>query len=81
MLSGIGRMRLLGGAGALAVQVVIDADGLPREPLLLTRVQEPALTYSVLETIRDWRFRPATSNGKPVPCLFTLTVNFKLTDG
>jgi len=29
--------------------------------------------------VRQWKFQPGTMNGKPVPVIFNLTINFKLT--
>ncbi len=36
------------------------------------------LGFAVLETLRSWRFKPATLNGQPVPVSFVFTVNFKI---
>jgi periplasmic protein TonB len=38
----------------------------------------PGLDMAAAAAVRDWKFRPATRNGKPVPVLYNLTVNFKL---
>ncbi len=36
------------------------------------------LDKSAVKTAREWRFRPATENGKPVAVFFNLLVNFSL---
>ncbi len=36
------------------------------------------LDQSALETAKQWRFKPATENGKPVAVFFNLLVNFSL---
>jgi TonB family protein len=36
------------------------------------------LTESAMDAVRQWRFRPATLDGRPVSVYFTLTVKFEL---
>ncbi|HEX2122819.1 MAG TPA: energy transducer TonB [Thermoanaerobaculia bacterium] len=36
------------------------------------------MDMSAIQAVRQWTFQPATLDGKPVPVLFNLTVNFKL---
>jgi TonB family protein len=38
----------------------------------------PGLDMAAVEAVRQWKFQPATRDGKPVPVLFNLTINFKL---
>lgn len=38
----------------------------------------PGLDMAAAEAVRQWKFKPATKDGKPVPVLFNLTINFKL---
>ena len=38
----------------------------------------PALDAAGIAAVRKWTFTPATRDGKPVPSLFNLTINFKL---
>jgi len=33
---------------------------------------------AAVDAVREWKFQPATHNGKPIPVLFNLTINFKL---
>ncbi|HEY0159145.1 MAG TPA: energy transducer TonB [Thermoanaerobaculia bacterium] len=40
----------------------------------------PELDMAALKALRQWTFEPATKDGKPVPVLFRLTINFKLRD-
>ena len=37
------------------------------------------LEEAAMEAAREWRFEPATCNGKPVAVLYSLTVRFTLT--
>jgi periplasmic protein TonB len=36
----------------------------------------PRLDRVVISALRQWRFRPATQHGQPVPVSFMFTVNF-----
>jgi TonB family protein len=38
----------------------------------------PGLDMAAVNAVRQWKFKPATRDGKPVPVLFNLTINFKL---
>ena len=57
------------------VQAVIDVDGRLKMPRLF-ELQQPTQAYAALETVRRWRFEPATQDGKPVSVYYNLTVNF-----
>jgi protein TonB len=36
------------------------------------------LEEAAVDAIKQWRFKPATLNGRPVTVYYNLTVNFKL---
>jgi TonB family protein len=36
------------------------------------------LDQAAVDAVKQWEFRPATLDGKPVPVIFNLTVNFKV---
>ncbi len=36
------------------------------------------LTESAVETVKKWKFKPATLNGEPVAVYYSLTVSFRL---
>jgi TonB family protein len=38
----------------------------------------PDLDMAGFDAVRQWKFQPATRDGKPVPVLFSLTINFRL---
>jgi TonB family protein len=61
--------------GPVLVEFVIDEQGLLRSPSL-PKPTDPVLTFVVLDTLRTWRYRPASRNGQPMPVRFVLTVNF-----
>ena len=71
-------MQSMGVEAVYAVQVVVETDGSISEPLILRPVQEPTMAYVILESIRQWEFKPARREGKAVPVLYNLHVNFKL---
>jgi TonB family protein len=55
----------------IRAQVVVDREGRVREPAVATSTFS-ALTYAVLETMRDWRFAPARADGEPVASFYDL---------
>ncbi|HVR11944.1 MAG TPA: hypothetical protein VMW75_28135, partial [Thermoanaerobaculia bacterium] len=55
----------------LRVQAVVDAQGRVRQPVALDSTFS-ALTYAVLEAMRDWRFAPAQAAGEPVASFYEL---------
>lgn len=63
--------------GAVILQTVIDALGNVSEVKVLKGLSA-GLTESAIETVRQWRFRPATRNGEPVPVYFNLVVTFRV---
>lgn len=58
------------------VEVVIDADGWPRQPVLLAPHRHPGFAYMVLDGLRRWRFQPAEAEGSTVAVLEVVTVGF-----
>ena len=38
----------------------------------------PGMDMAALDAVRQWKFKPAVQDGKPVASLFNLTINFKL---
>jgi TonB family protein len=65
------------GESRVSVSVVIDIDGIVRSPRILDS-PAPAVSYAALETVHQWRFRPATRDGKPATVAFKLTIDFRL---
>jgi hypothetical protein len=56
------------------VEGVIDQTGRVRDLRLLKEVH-PCLEAAILPAIRQWRFKPGMLHGKPVPVIYTMTVN------
>jgi len=63
-------------AEALA-RFAIAADGTVSVELV-TPTPDPLLNRAILETLRTWRFSPATENGKPVPSSQELRVRVEI---
>jgi TonB family protein len=65
--------------GTVVVESIIDENGNIRYPRLEESPGGPVMAFAALESLRSWRFKPATFEGKPVKVYYTLTVNFKAT--
>ncbi len=63
--------------GVVILEAIIDEDGNVREVKVLKGLPM-GLTESAADTARQWRFKPATLDGRPVPVYFNLTVRFSL---
>jgi TonB family protein len=65
--------------GDVEVEVVIGSDGAPGEMRLRNSIDVLyGLDDEALKTIAKHRFKPATHNGQPTPCVATLIVTFRL---
>jgi TonB family protein len=63
--------------GIAVLQVVIDAEGRPRD-VRIARSAGMGLDEKAIEAVRKWRFEPGTLNGKPVAVIVNVEVNFRL---
>lgn len=59
--------RRLGEQGEVRLDVHVGADGTVLEVALRASSGSPALDRSAMDTVRRWRFRPATVDGQAVP--------------
>jgi TonB family protein len=65
--------------GFVAVQVVLDKNGIPRAPAVIE--MSPGceeLAAAAVDAVLQWRYEPARLEGEPVAVYFTINVNFKL---
>lgn len=63
--------------GIVIIEAMIDETGRVAD----ARVLKPlpfGLAEAALEAVRQWIFEPATIEGRPVPVIFNLTINFRL---
>jgi TonB family protein len=63
--------------GTVEMQIVVDEHGMPRE-MRVTRSLGLGLDQKALEAVAKWRFKPGMKDGKPVPVIATVQVNFRL---
>lgn len=60
--------------GTVVVEATIDADGKVAEAHVVKSV--PLLDQAALDAVRQWEYKPSTLNGKAVPVVMTVNVNF-----
>jgi TonB family protein len=63
--------------GTVLLRLIINAQGLP-EHVRVEKSLDPGLDQSAVEAIERWTFAPATKDGKPVPVLINVKLNFSL---
>ncbi|MCP3960948.1 MAG: energy transducer TonB [bacterium] len=63
--------------GVVILQAIIDNVGQVSDVEVLKGLPL-GLTDSAIETVEEWRFKPATQNGKPVAVYLNLLINFSL---
>lgn len=63
--------------GTCLIEMVVDANGEPKN-IRLIRSIDPGLDKQALDVVAQYRFKPATRKGLPVPVLITVEVNFHL---
>lgn len=61
--------------GSVQMRVVIGTDGLPFNPVVV-RGLTPEYDRLSLDTVRQWRFRAGMKNGKPIPVVAMIVINF-----
>lgn len=63
--------------GVVMLQVIVDTEGNVIDPKILKGLPM-GLDQQAVETVRQWKFKPALRNGEPVPVYYNLTINFSL---
>ena len=63
--------------GIVVVTMIVNEKGLPTDIKLVKSVGY-GLDESALEAVGEYRFEPATLNGKPIAVRVTVEVNFQL---
>ena len=63
--------------GTVRVKLVVDANGIARDVVVVKGIGS-GLEESTLLALQQWRFRPATRNGRPVAVTAGIDVNFRL---
>jgi TonB family protein len=63
-------------AGDVRVDALVDANG---RVMTMKVVAGPSLLHqAAMDALRQWKYQPATLNGKPVPMHLTVTIQFRL---
>lgn len=62
--------------GVVILELRIDEEGAVSDARVLRSI--PQLDQAALDTVRQWAFTPTLMNGKPIPVVMTVTVNFTL---
>lgn len=63
--------------GIVILEAIITKDG-NVESVRVLRGINPLLDNAAMRAVQQWKYRPATFNGRPVPVYLTVTVTFKL---
>jgi protein TonB len=63
--------------GSCMITIIVDARGYPQNPRIVGALGM-GLDEKALEAVRKYRFKPAMKDGKPVPVMITVEVNFRL---
>jgi TonB family protein len=63
--------------GICVLSLIVDANGRPTH-IRIRRSLEPGLDVNAIFAVSQYRFTPATFQGKPVPVLIDIEVNFRI---
>lgn len=63
--------------GTVYLETIIDRNGIPTD-IRVTGSLGHGLDEQAIDALKQWRFKPATKNGQPVPAKATLFMNFRL---
>lgn len=66
-----------GEGGTVVLQVQVDPTGQPVDVDVARRSGSRDLDRAAVQAVRDWRFKPAIRNGKPVTSVVELPIDFK----
>ncbi len=64
-------------SGIVILELAISETGAP-ENFAVLKSLGPAIDVAAIDAVKKWKFKPAMRDGKPIPVLFNLTINFKL---
>jgi protein TonB len=67
--------------GSVELAVVVQADGTVGDNVRVTKSLDPELDQQAIRAAKQWRFRPGTKDGEPVPVEVNLELTFTLRGG
>lgn len=63
--------------GECGVEVIVDAKGIPHDPRIVRHLGM-GLDQKAIEAVQQYRFKPATFHGRPVPVRLVVIVDFHI---
>jgi protein TonB len=63
--------------GVVLLEAIIDRNGNVTDVRVLKPL-ELGLDQEAMNAVKQWKFKPGTLNGQPVPVVFILTIYFRL---
>jgi TonB family protein len=63
--------------GTVILDLVVDADGLPRD-IKVSRPLSPEFDEAALDAVKNWKFSPASKDGRPIATQIKVEVSFRL---
>lgn len=63
--------------GSCTISIVVDRNGLPQN-LRVTKSLEYGLDHNAIESISQFRFKPAMKEGEPVPAMIDVEISYHL---
>ena len=63
--------------GTVRVKLVVDSNGIARDMVVVKGIGS-GVDENAMEALQQWRFRPATRNGRPVAVTASIDINFRL---
>jgi TonB family protein len=67
--------------GTVEMTVLVQADGTPASDVRIVKSLDPDLDQQAIKAVRQWRFKPGTKDGQPVPVEVNIEMTFTLRDG
>jgi outer membrane biosynthesis protein TonB len=65
----------------VSLRLMVDATGCPASAGTKDLPEKAALVDAAWRTLKQWRFQPATKDGKPVRVMITVNVTFRPSGG
>ena len=62
--------------GVVIIEATIGVNGRIQDARILRSI--PLLDAAAIDAVKQWRYTPTLLNGRPVPVIMTVTVNFTL---
>lgn len=63
--------------GIVIIEAIIDQNGNVTDARILKGLPL-GLNETALQAVKQWKFKPGTLHGEPVPVIFNLTINYRL---